>query len=48
MVSVDYNFYVLVVFNMFSVGFWSWYVEGVYKISEVFFDFFVDKLNWDG
>ncbi len=47
-VSVDYNSYALAAFNTLSAGPWSWYVEGAYKTSEVFFDPFADKLNWDG
>lgn len=47
-VSVDYNTYALSLYNTLSAGNWSWYAEGAYKTQDVFFDPFVDKLNWDG
>ena len=47
-VGVNYNTYAFNAFNTLSVGRFTWYAEAAYKSTELFFDPFAEKTNWDG
>ena len=47
-IGVSYNTYAFTLYNTLSAGPITWYIEAAYKTRDVFFDPFVEKINWTG